>query len=154
MTVQQYLEFKSRVDTWALALILGSVVISLVGYLGAMLDTTSGPATRFAISIGFLPLLSFLIWVLAGTRYRLTETELHTQSGPFRKKINFDSITMVEPVCNYQTGLALSRDRFRVRYNRFDTVEISPEDRGRFLQELAARAPHLIWQDEKLVTFS
>jgi len=139
------------VDNWVFGLILGSVGFGLLCCLVVLVDSSMGPVVRLGVCLVMAPLLLLLVWILFGTRYRLTETHLQIQSGPIIKKILLDDITGIEPVCNYQTGLALSRDRFRLRYNRFDTVEISPEDRGRFLKEMAEHAPHLIWQDEKLV---
>ena len=151
MTVQSYLEFRSRVDNWMVGFMVGATVLGFLVCILVLLDSSLEPASRVVICLVMLLLILLLIWILLGTRYRLTETHLLTQSGPFRKMIKLDTIIMVEPVCHYQTGLALSRDRFLVRYNKYSKVEISPEDRGRFLKELADRAPQLIWQDEKLV---
>ncbi len=151
MTVQSYLEFRSRVDKWMMGLMVGATILLFFSCILVLLDNSVGSASRVVICLVMLLLILLLVWILFGTRYRLTETHLLTQSGPFRKMIKLDTIIMVEPVCNSMTGLALSRDRFLVRYDKFSTVEISPEDRGRFLKELADRAPQLIWQDEKLV---
>lgn len=152
MAVQNYLEFRSRVDRWVFGLILGTVVFGLLACLIVLVNGVVGPATRLAVCLVMTPLLLLLVWILFGTRYRLTNSNLQIQSGPLKKNIQLDTIISIEPVCNYQTGLALSRDRFRVRFNKFDTVEISPEDRGRFLKEISERATQLIWQEEKLVS--
>jgi len=154
MTVTSFLEFRSRIDRTMAWLMLGSCVVLLVFSMLTLMDKTSGPLVTwlvFLVTIVFVPLL---LWFLMGTSYRLTDTHLLIRSGPLKKSIILNEIMSVEPVRSLQRSPALSRDRFLIRYNQSATVMVSPLDRGQFLNEVATRASHLIWQNEKLVTIS
>lgn len=154
MIVQSFLEFRSRMDRWTLRLVLGVMVVLVAAWVLTLLDAAAGSLAKVTVTLlCFLPLV-LLTWVLRGTTYRLTESYLLVRSGPLRYKVRLDSIVSIEPIRSHLSAPALSRDRFRVRYERYSRVEISPQDRKRFLQELAQRAPHLVWQEEKLVSVS
>ncbi len=154
MTVQSFVEFRPRIDRWATWLVMGSCAILPGACFFALTDSVSGPIVQGFIILSTILILSFLIWVYYGTRYRLTQSHLLVRNGPFKTDIKLNDIISIEPTRSIQSGPALSRDRFLIRYNRYATVMISPEDRGRFLQEVVNRAPHLIWQGNKLVSFS
>ncbi len=154
MTIVSYLEFRSQVDRWLIWLFFLVSLLLAISWILVLVDSSSSPATKVFVSLIASVLLPFILWVYWGTKYRLTETHLLVRSGPFSRKILLDSITEVEPVRSLQSCPALSRNRFLIRYDRFATVMISPEDRACFLKELAVRAPHLIWQDQKLVSYS
>jgi hypothetical protein len=154
MTVTSFLEFRSRIDRSMAWLVLGSCALLLFTCLAAVADNSTGPiAAGFLILITII-ILPLLVWTFFGTRYRLTETHLLVRSGPFSTDIKLIDIVSIEPTRSIQSSPAFSRDRFLIRYDRFATVMISPEDRGRFLHEVALRAPHLVWEDEKLVALS
>lgn len=154
MTAISFLEFRSRTDPWMVWVVLGSCAVLLASCVLILLDDTAGPfSTGFTLVTAGIA-VPVMLWFLMGTSYRLTETELLIRSGPLKKRIDLNNVTSVEPVRSIQSSPALSRDRFLIRYNQFDTVMISPQDRGQFLQEVAARATHLIWQEEKLVSIS
>lgn len=154
MTVISFLEFRSRVDRWMAWTILGSCVLLLGSCLLALVDDSSTSFGTGLIVLTTIITCPMMLWILFGTRYRLTETHLFINSGPLKNSIKLNKIESIEPTRSYLSSPSLSSDRFLIRYNKFATVMISPEDRGVFLQEMAARAPHLIWQDEKLVTLS
>lgn len=154
MTVSSFLEFRSRIDRSMAWLILGSCALLLITCLAAVADSSTGPITTGFVILVTITIFPLLMWILFGTSYRLTETHLLVRSGPFKTDIFLVDIICIEPVRSIQNSPAISRDRLLIRYGRFATVMISPEDRRNFLQEMVLRAPHLVWQDEKLVVFS
>ena len=154
MTVTSFLEFRSRIDPWMAWVLLGTCVLMLGACLLTLADDSTGLFSTGMAVITTIIILPGLIWILVGTRYRLTDTHLLIRSGPFKTDIRLNDIFTIEPTHSILSGPALSRDRFLIRYDGFATVMISPQDRGAFLQEIAVRAPHLIWQDEKLLTLS
>ncbi len=152
--VIQYVEFSSRVGRTMAALIWGCVFIMLTAAGMTLVDTDAGPAARVLVMLVSGVTVPLLIWYRFNTSYRLTDTHLLIHSGPMRKRILLDEIISVKPDRNLQSAPALSFDRFVIRYRNYDSISISPEERGEFLQELAARAPHLIWQDSHLVALT
>ncbi|MCP4290963.1 MAG: PH domain-containing protein [bacterium] len=154
MTTPSYLDFRSRVDGWIWFLILGACALSIFTSVVMVLDDETGHFTTALFILLTAASSILLLWVLFGTRYRLTDTQLKIQSGPFHRTVHLDSIMTIRPVRNWQSGSALSKHRLLIRYDRFSTVEVAPENRGRFLDEVAERAPQLVWEDEKLVALS
>jgi len=154
MTTVAYLEFRSKADRWLVLLLLAvSCLMVALGVLVLMNDS-SDTITKVIFSLVTATSIPFLLWIFFGTRYRFTDTHLLVRSGPFHKDLLLESIIAVEPIRSFQSCHALSRDRFLIKYDTLATVMISPEDRGRFLQEMESRVPHLVWQDQKLVAYS
>lgn len=152
--VTSFLEFRSRVDRPMALIIWGSVLVLLLAAGLTLVDEDVQPSGRVFVILVAATVVPFLLWLLFGTSYRLTETHLLVRSGPFQKSILLAEIQSVKPVRDRTSAPALSFDRFLVRYRAYDTVLVSPDDRGAFLQELAARAPHLVWQDSDLVALT
>jgi Bacterial PH domain len=153
-SIVAYLEFRSRVDRWLAWVLMGTCALLLAVGMVVLLDESSDAPSKVIISLTTTFAVPFLLWILFGTWYRLSENQLSVRCGPFFKKIPLDSITSIEPVRGFQSCHALSRHRFQITYGNNDWVMISPEDRARFLQEILLRAPHLVWQDKKLVAYS
>ncbi len=154
MTVESFVEFNSRIDRWIKAIVWGTCVLLLGACYVVQADTSSGPVANGLIFLITLIAVPFLLWSIHGTRYRLTDTQLLVRSGPFRRNIPLGEITSIEPIRSLQSGPALSRDRFLIRYESFATVMVSPNDRAGFLQEIAQRASHLAWDEGKLAAVS
>ena len=87
---------------------------------------------------------AFMLWTLYGTDYTLTDERLIIRSGPFRWRIALQAIHSVDPSRSLLSSPAVSLDRLRVRYGPSRrSVLISPDDKERFLWDLAMRAPGL-----------
>ena len=129
--------YRSRVDRWLVAVLVAAAVTCL-GASIVSLRTASGiellvPLAALLGGIG-LPL-----WLLATTRYTLTDEWLEVTSGPFRWRIPLAQITSITPTSNPLSSPALSLDRLRVAYGSGKTVLISPEDKRRFIEDLEGR---------------
>jgi hypothetical protein len=92
-------------------------------------------------------IISMLIWILLDTKYSIKEEILYFYSGPFRGKININTIRKIER----HSGLivpvtykpALNTNGLIIRYNSFDDIYISPNQEAIFLEELIKINPNI-----------
>lgn len=92
-------------------------------------------------------IISMIIWILLDTKYKINEEILYYYSGPFRGKININSIRKIE----HHSGLivpvtykpALDTKGLIIHYNSFDDIYISPNQEEIFIQELLKINPNI-----------
>lgn len=92
-------------------------------------------------------IISMIIWILLDTKYNIIEEILYYYSGPFRGKININSIRKIER----HSGLivpvtykpALDTKGLIIHYNSFDDIYISPKKQEIFIQELLKINPNI-----------
>jgi hypothetical protein len=92
-------------------------------------------------------IISMIIWILLDTKYNINEEILYYYSGPFRGKININSIRKIE----HHSGLivpvtykpALDTKGLIIHYNSFDDIYISPNQEEIFIQELLKINPNI-----------
>ncbi len=80
-----------------------------------------------------------MIWLLAGTRYTLTDSDLRVRCGPFRWRVALAEILSVTPTRNPLSSPAPSLDRLCIEYGSGKSIMISPKDKEAFLDELELR---------------
>lgn len=129
--------YRSKVDRWLVVVLVAAAALCL-GVSLVPLRTVSGvamlaPLAALAVGIG-LPL-----WLLAGTRYTVTDERLDITCGPFRWRIPLAQITGITPTSNPLSSPALSLDRLRVSYGPGKSVLISPDDKRRFIDDVEER---------------
>lgn len=129
---------RSKVDGWLLSLFRCGQAVTVVACVSILF--ASCRAWEFAAMV-FLFLLGavFPWWVLRSTDYTIDRTTLAVRFGPFRWTIALSDIQRVEPTTSPLSGPALSLDRLRIEYGRGRAMLVSPEDRERFVADLAAR---------------
>ena len=94
----------------------------------------------YIFNIIMIGIISMIIWILLDTKYNINKEILYYYSGPFRGKININSIRKIE----HHSGLivpvtykpALDTKGLIIHYNSFDDIYISPKDEEVFLEEL------------------
>ena len=92
-------------------------------------------------------IISMIIWILLDTKYSINGEILYFYSGPFRGKININSIRKIE----HHSGLivpvtykpALDTKGLIINYNSFDDIYISPKEVNVFLEELLKINPNI-----------
>ncbi len=88
------------------------------------------------------------IWILLDTKYIIKGDLLHYYSGPFRGKINIQSIRKLENDTSFFKKIilkpSLGTDGFVVHYNKFDDIYISPKDKKAFENEILKINPNVI----------
>ena len=118
-----------------------------------VLGTGMAPVPRLAYFAGMLAAAGFMLWVLYGTSYTLTKSELLIRCGPFRMRFPLADVESVTPTRNPLSSPACSLDRLSIRGRaKRRRVLISPEPKDRFLMELAKRCPGLRLAGDRLVS--
>src|SRR5262245_3375175 len=104
--------FQSKRDAWlTVVLSAGSGVL----FIAALVLIRSGPSwPSWVVAIGFLTASALLLWVLFGTSYAVSTTDLRVRCGPFRWRVPLAAVDEVVPTHESAGVPALSLDRLRV----------------------------------------
>ena len=143
--------FRSKIDAWvAVAMVIGPVA-ALAAAIGGTSSGAPGTAiVGWLVVVGVAALYVLVVWPIA---YELHPTELVVRFGRMRMRIAYGDIRGVKPSRSLVAGPSHSTDRLAIdRGARGLPVLVSPTDRDRFLADLAARAPHLRRDGERLIT--
>jgi hypothetical protein len=128
--------FPTKVDVWLLLVIAGALVATLASVYTAY--RTDPAEARFALLIGGAT------WALVAALcvpcdYTLAEDRLIVRGGILRYRIPYADITDIAPSREIWSAPALSLQRVKISYGRFESVLISPRERERFIAELEKR---------------
>jgi len=129
------IRFNSKIDLWLLVVLLLAAAASLLPALRML----GGGAAELLLAVSLLLVAAFILWILAATRYILSDDELLIRCGPFKWTVPIREITEVAPTRNPASSPALSLDRLRIDYGDGRWIMISPEPRAAFLRSLEAR---------------
>jgi hypothetical protein len=153
--------YPAKKDGWAAAILL-IIALLLIGV---------GILIWYLVLTGMLPILPktlipilvpplaaiMLLWILYGTSYELTASDLIIRYGPFRWKTPLQRIVAVVPTRKVfhrpGWGFALSLDRLEIEFLKANgkasrlPLTISPEDKAGFIRELAEAVPGLRVQE-------
>lgn len=141
--------YASKRDRWLTVLIWVSTTLVMASGVGILLADASLLQRAIFFTFG-LATAGFMLWILYGTFYRLTDTQLIVRSGPFRYAIPLAGIKSVAPTRSPLSGPACSLDRLQVDAGTL-SVLISPAAKQAFLRDLAGRSPGLDLQGVVLV---
>jgi hypothetical protein len=130
------LTFRSKIDAWLLAVMLG-VPLAILSSLVPTLGRDSAEWTTVLV-VGLLA-AGLPLWLLANTRYVLSADTLRIFSGPFRWNVRIGEITSVTPTRSVLSSPSLSLQRLRIEYATGRSVMISPADPDAFLRALDER---------------
>lgn len=128
--------YRSKTDTWLLAVLIGAAIVSLLAALSTLQAATPAAwaVAAFTVALGVgLPL-----WLLISTYYTLGHGQLVVQSGPFKWRIPVAEITNITPSSSPASSPALSLDRLRIDYGRGQSLMISPRNKNEFIRDLEA----------------
>ena len=143
--------FQSKRDGWPAGVLAGAGLGLALGGVAAAntAETWDLRALGSVLLIGAV----LVLWVLAGTYYLVTESDLVVRCGPLRWRIPLASIETIVPTREAAGGPALSLDRFRVacRAPAPAAILVSPAEREEFLDEVGRRAGHLKHEGDRLV---
>jgi membrane protein YdbS with pleckstrin-like domain len=134
------LGFSSKIDLWLLVVLLTAVAVC-IWVIGDQWSVITSSHWLLGVSLVFgagLPL-----WVVASTRYFLSDHTLRIRCGPLRIRVPIAGITAIKPTRNALSSPALSLDRLRIEYGAGRAVMISPEPRDEFLRQLEFRRRQL-----------
>ena len=137
------LVYESKRDGW-IAVLLWAAVVAMLVTAGNIWVARVPFVFRLLMSVLMILISAFVLWVLYGTRYTLTDKTLTVQSGPFRWVIDLETISEVSPTRNPVSSPACSLDRLLIRYRPNPSgLMISPRDKVGFLRDLVERSPGL-----------
>jgi len=117
--------------------------IGFVFFIPLMAGTMLSTILMLNDPIGWVALLIMVVIVLFmainfySIRYIIDGENLIVKGFPFYNKIiPIDKITRIKETNNPLNSPAASMDRLEIRYNRFDSVIISPKEKQEFIDEL------------------
>lgn len=135
--------YESKRDAWIVGLIWAGALGALAG--GVAQFTSPAPlGLRVALLIFLGSAAAFMLWILYGTDYTLSDEELRIRCGPFHYGVPLRAIDSVTPSRNPLSSPALSLDRLLIQWGPGPRrILISPSRRSEFLQELSYRREQL-----------
>ena len=132
--------FATKVDAWLAAVMVTSLVGSLVAVAVAARETPRDAAIAGAVVLASFALVAA---VAIPTRYTIAERELEIRSGMLRYRIPMDAILRVYPTRNPLSAPAWSLDRLGIEWRKGrarSLALVSPVRREQFLELLARHA--------------
>ena len=130
--------FISKIDHWLLVLMLTCVILCAflaAKLVGQQLTIHNSLLAAVVLFIGVV----FPLWLLGSTRYYINEhkNQLIITSGPFKWRVDIESITSIKETRNPLSSPALSLDRLQISYGNNQTIMVSPKQKHEFLVALA-----------------
>lgn len=128
--------FPSKISWW----LFGAILLILLGVSAKAIVNGSLTALIF-----MLPSVAFTGWLLRRTYYEVQPQThlLRVVSGPLTWQIPIASITRIQPSHNVLSSPALSLDRLKISYNRYDEILLSPRDKAGFVAALRQLNPQI-----------
>ena len=88
--------------------------------------------------------ITFIVHMLLTTYYTVDNNKLRVKCGFFfDRTIDLDTIKEIKETNNPISSPAISLDRLVISYNSFDTVIISPKNKGAFIKHLTGLNPNI-----------
>ena len=140
---------RSKVDGWLGFLILGLFLSGVVSAgWGVFLLLSGGLGFGLYILLSGAFLIALIVGLVWPVHYTLGAEELIVQSGLLRSRYRYEILTGAAPSRNVLSSPALSLDRIKITYKgRIGFFMISPDDKDRFMRDLAERARHLKFEN-------
>lgn len=118
-----------------LALVIGTALNDIEGFWGV------GIMSSVTILLSWL-----LLSVLLNTHYSADEDHIWYESGPFKGKVEIQSIREIQVGKSMWTGLrvATAMNGLIIRHGKYDEVYISPDSNSSFIEKIKQVKPDLI----------
>jgi Bacterial PH domain len=127
--------------------ILGAIIWGTILFMGyALIFLPDGPdgVGEMLLAILICGLTSgFMLWLWFATYYEIGEEYLKIVSGPIRSKVAINKISRIRRSRNPLSSPALSTDRLKIEYGKWDFVLISPKNEERFCELLLKKNPNI-----------
>jgi len=144
--------FVSKRDKWATVLVWG--IASLIWLFTYGIIISAGPFIERLIGILITFVLGLIApWFWFTTKYRITSTSLHIQTGAFHKELKLSEIREVtDKVPVRSLSFAFSRDALQIEVEGSPRgYQISPLNQTGFMTALARQCKHLEYRENALV---
>ena len=146
------MEFRSKMDrTFKIMMSVALIILALatlwpVAYELFFSNSPEYPAIWIMIAL-FLVCTGFLLWISLDIHYIFYDDYLSVKGGPFRSKIKYKDMTMVNKSSNILVGYRIlsSKDALEIHYKHslMGSIIISPDNQEQFLRALLEKAPHI-----------
>ena len=131
------MKFYSKKDWWMTLIIFGTVAMSVAAVIPLFFEDFNVGSVFIFLVIGLTVWL--LLDIYFRTYYLVEEDIVRVVSGPFRWKVPISEITSIRATKSILSSPALSMDRLELKYGKYKFIIISPEDKGRFVEEILKR---------------
>ena len=85
---------------------------------------------------------AFISHMFLTTYYLIRDNQLFINCGFFFKKtVSIDTIKKISETNNFISSPAASLDRLEIRFNKYDSVIISPKEKSEFIKDLLSIKP-------------
>ena len=119
--------FKSKIDWWFGLLLVYPIFMSVKSML----------LGEWVGLLGLSIVVVLILFFSKTTRYIINDNQLIVMSTwVVYERIDIFKITKIEKTNSILSSPALSLDRIRIRYNKYDEVLISPKVKKEFIDEL------------------
>ena len=119
--------FKSKIDWWFGLLLVYPIFMSVKSML----------LGEWVGLLGLSIVVVLILFFSKTTRYIINDNQLIVMSTWIvYERIDISKITKIEKTNSILSSPALSLDRIRIRYNKYDEVLISPKVKKEFIDEL------------------
>lgn len=119
--------FKSKIDWWFGLLLVYPIFMSVKSML----------LGEWVGLLGLSIVIVLILFFSKTTRYIINDNQLIVKSTwVVYERIDISKITKIEKTNSILSSPALSLDRIRIRYNKYDEVLISPKVKKEFVDEL------------------
>lgn len=126
--------FKSKIDWWFGLVLVYPIFVSIK----SMLEGEWIGLLGLGVVVGLILVFS------KTTRYIINENQLIVKSTWIvNERIDISKITKIEKSNSVLSSPALSLDRLRIRYNKYDEILISPKEKKEFTDELLKINPNI-----------
>lgn len=126
--------FKSKIDWWFGLVLVYPIFLSIKTILEGEWMGLLG----LGVVVGLILVFS------KTTRYIINKNQLIVKSTWIvYERIDISKISKIEKSNSILSSPALSLDRFRIRYNKYDEVLISPKEKEEFIDELLKVNPNI-----------
>ena len=137
--------FPPKRDRWLVALIWGSLLISVIGGMIPLAMPETSFLEAALLGVLLVGIDGLMLWVLYGTGYRVTPDVLLIRCGPFSFRVLLADIESIVPVRSILSSPACSIDRLNIVYGfSQQNIMISPADKPGFLSAISQRCPTLV----------
>jgi hypothetical protein len=133
--------YRTRVDAWLVALLIGATATPLAA--AAWLAASGQTEGLVLLLVWGTAVSALVISLTVPVRYTLRGDALVVRSGWLRWTIPWAAVRRVEPTWNPLAGPAWSLRRVRLDWDQGNFILVSPQDRESFIEDIAARCPHL-----------
>lgn len=134
-------EFKSKVGYG----ILIPVLVLLIGVTLLPIINGAPIGATLAMVVIMIPIIAFILHIFFSTTYRINEkNELLIKCGfLYKEVVKISKIKSINRTRNPISSPAASLDRIELKYGKWDSVIISPNDKIEFVNELLQINPDI-----------